>query len=281
MILDKNGVIVSATEPAKNRRKYWHRKGKNLLNIVAPTQTVNGVTITQNADGSVTLNGTATTGTALRYSINLNLQKGTYTHSITNKVAGTYFSLDNVALTMLGQTNQLQTNKTFEIIEKTTYSDYLIWIDKNTTFNNYIFYPMLCEGTDTVYEKYIEPTMLELNLNGEYVEWHASEFLDVSRIKPITPTHASVTNHPGYGNSYYYKIGSKVHVHLGLKINTTETVTICTLPQGYRPYSSVALRGIGSSVATQSGFLITSTGEITVNAPNGYGCVDIDFDAVS
>lgn len=43
--------------------------GKNLLENTSHTQTINGVTFTENADGSVTANGTAT-GDAARYIVN-------------------------------------------------------------------------------------------------------------------------------------------------------------------------------------------------------------------
>lgn len=107
------------------------------------------------------------------------------------------------------------------------------------------------------------------------------KLLDTSLIKPLVPTNNAVSNHTGYGNSYYYKIGTRVHVHLGLKIDTKESVNIFTLPAGYRPYSVINAIGFGSSGMTSCGATVNPNGTISVITQNGYGSVDLDFDAVS
>lgn len=171
------GVIVSPTEPTgNNRRKVWMQKGKNLLDLSnISSETLNGVTITRNEDGSITLNGTATTGFSIKQPVNLSLESGTYTHSITNKVTDIFFSLDNKDGTMIGSVEALETYKTFTLNEKTTYSEYLIWINSGATFSNYTFYPIICQGTDTAYEKYIEPKIYVKNDNDVYEEFISKE----------------------------------------------------------------------------------------------------------
>ena len=46
------------------------RSGKNKLDVIALNKTVNGLTFTNNGDGSVTINGTATATTY--YNLNIN-----------------------------------------------------------------------------------------------------------------------------------------------------------------------------------------------------------------
>jgi hypothetical protein len=57
------------------------------------------------------------------------------------------------------------------------------------------------------------------------------EKLDTNIIIPITPNTVGISNHEGYGNSYYYKIGTRVHVHLGLKVEPKNLVDIIILPE--------------------------------------------------
>lgn len=52
--------------------------GKNLLNPTLQTTTVNGVTCTNNGDGTYTLNGTASGETYFNIAIEGNIKKGTY-----------------------------------------------------------------------------------------------------------------------------------------------------------------------------------------------------------
>lgn len=187
-MIPNSSLIVSSTEPTgNNRRKVWMQKGKNLLDLSnISSETLNGVTITRNEDGSITLNGTATRGFSIKQPVNLSLESGTYTHSITNKVIDIFFSLDNKDETMIGKVDALETYKTFTLNEKTTYSEYLIWINSGATFSNYTFYPIICQGAYTTYEKYIEPKIYVKNDNDVY-----EEFININQqIKVATYTKA-------------------------------------------------------------------------------------------
>lgn len=88
----------------------------------------------------------------------------------------------------------------------------------------------------------------------------------------------AVTNYSGYNNSYYYKHGSKVHIHLGIKIDTTEFITIFTMPEGFRPKSLTGALGIGSSPINFVGIQIDTIGRIQTQTSNGYCNADIEFD---
>lgn len=166
-MIPNSSLIVSSTEPTgKNRKKVWMKKGRNLLDLSdIPTETLKGVTITRNEDGSITFNGTTTEDLLLRIPVYLTLFKGTYTHSITNKSEKIYFSLDNIDNTMIIPSTN---SKTFILSKQTEYKEYFIWAARGITFNNYTFYPMICQGTDSTYEKYVEPKIYIKNSNDVY-----------------------------------------------------------------------------------------------------------------
>lgn len=107
----------------------------------------------------------------------------------------------------------------------------------------------------------------------------SSLVMSADNVVVITPTATGVTNHSGYGNSYYYKKGSKVHVHLGLKIDVTTLVQISTLPEGYRPKGVIGSIGLGSEINNYSGVQITEAGLIQCRAANGYCLIDVEYDA--
>ena len=97
----------------------------------------------------------------------------------------------------------------------------------------------------------------------------------------ITPISGS--NYSGYGNCYYYKKGSRVHVHIGVQ-GLTENVntTIAVLPAGYRPSSSsISAVGIGSSWTKKAVLLVTQNGELNLQSEGEYAIVDVEYDAFS
>ena len=106
-----------------------------------------------------------------------------------------------------------------------------------------------------------------------------SNVLNSEDIKYFTPNNA--TNYAGYGNCYYYKIGSKVHLHIGIKIETTETITIYSLPTTHRPNSPISAGGIGSSITNYSSSSVNSSGSISVHSDSGYALIDVEYDTLN
>lgn len=61
-------------------------------------------------------------------------------------------------------------------------------------------------------------------------------------------------NYDAYGNSYYYMIGSRVHIHIGInRLTENQNNTITTLPENFRPNSPVASSGISDKIYTHNG----------------------------
>lgn len=142
---------------------------KNLTMMNIDSMTKGGITITNNNNGSLTLNGTATSPFDLVLATNFKLYAGTYTHSINKIFKGIYVSLDNIGDTMLNGA-QGKVKQTFKLSEGKTYNKYFIWIDKDTVFNNDTFYIQLERGsTQTPFEQHLE-TQITANLpEGEFI----------------------------------------------------------------------------------------------------------------
>ena len=108
-----------------------------------------------------------------------------------------------------------------------------------------------------------------------------SSSIPESAVIPFTPTSGSA--YEGYGGCYYYKKGSKVHIHLGLEGIANEQINpIFTMPEGFRPRTSVFNTGIGNNYLTISGINVMETGLIRVAVPSGgYVGADMEYDVFS
>lgn len=98
-------------------------------------------------------------------------------------------------------------------------------------------------------------------------------------IKYFTPNNAS--NYEGYGNCYYYKIGSRVHLHVGVSISSTSNITIGILPEQYRPITAVCAVGLGSDMSTFSTMQVSEYGRMDINSSSGYALIDVEYDTLN
>ena len=156
---------------------------KNLMSMNIDYMTKGGITITNNNDGSLTLNGTATSSFELVLATNFKLYAGTYTHSINKIFKGMYISLDNVAETMLNGA-QGKKKATFELSEGKTYNKYFILIDKNTIFNNDTFYIQLeREAIQTSFEQHIQSQITANLPEGEFIGKINDTYKDTIKIE--------------------------------------------------------------------------------------------------
>lgn len=155
--------------------------GKNLLPypFAETTLTREGITYTDNGDGSITLNGTATA----------------------NK---SYFILQRNAHygeNMMASTSNNGTNGEFAVSNRLYYgpSDKMLCISipAGTTFVNETIYPQVEYGSaPTAYERYIQPTEYTANADGI-----------VQGIKSISPTMTLKTNSAVITAEYYVADG--------------------------------------------------------------------------
>ena len=137
-------------------------KTRNLIPFpyyYTETKTINGVTWTHNADGSITANGTQNTGNSFPLYTNTDKPiyfNGTYAASLGATLpSGCEFYLANA-----GESNitiiRAAENGT-KAIENRYITNIRFWISVNTVFDNVTFYPMLNEGTTALpYEPYFD-----------------------------------------------------------------------------------------------------------------------------
>ena len=98
-------------------------------------------------------------------------------------------------------------------------------------------------------------------------------------IKYFTPNNAS--NYEGYGNCYYYKIGSRVHLHVGVSISSTSNIIIGILPEQYRRITAICAVGLGSDMSTFSTMQVIPNGEIYIRSSHGYALIDVEYDTLN
>ena len=142
--------------------------GKNMFNLVTP-DTNNGVTVTANADGSFTLNGTTTGVAVFNFQLPTPKPAGTYTISCTSKnqvmESGSFFIRARKAdMTMLVPSvpqSQAQGNGSYYCEGTFTSTENMVYVALNLTasgktYNNMIIYPQVeVGGTATDWERYV------------------------------------------------------------------------------------------------------------------------------
>ena len=133
-----------------------HAVGKNLIPFKVKTEVVNGVTATTRADGSITLNGTATANTYINFP-HMMIEAGTYTLSSGSAIpTGIGLSLReaNDQSTNLLRISNGQSAATGTIAYNGDAYVY-ISINSGTTASNLTIYPQLEAGSKaTAYEPY-------------------------------------------------------------------------------------------------------------------------------
>ena len=145
-----------------------HRVRKNLLQNIATSQTINGVTFTVNSDGSIVCNGQASPSTAVLIYSNFLVPSGTYiltgcpnggsereTYKMLLFINGAWFA------------NDMGSGANFTLT-KTSTASARIDIYNGYTCDNLTFYPMLRLASikDNTYEPYIEDTEVDVMLPG-------------------------------------------------------------------------------------------------------------------
>lgn len=145
-----------------NQNNLLGTKCTNLLEHKMTTTTRIGVTVTNNNDGSFTINGTTTSADGFRLNQssyngtdNLkNYEPGTYTLSINQMKPGMQLVvMQNSTWSNYKLENQ-NTSRTITFNSTFTNAFIYIYLPNNTTFNNYTIKPMFSKGTNTTFCEY-------------------------------------------------------------------------------------------------------------------------------
>ena len=147
--------------------------GKNLLNATLQTTTQNGVTCTNNGDGTYTLNGTAKSQTIFNlFNINENIYGGKLITGCqpgggrnTFNIVIVYYTKDRK---WASEDYEVDNGKIIKIKNESSYLLSIgILVRTGYVCNNVIFKPMIVEGAASAYEPYHEQTVtLPYTLNA-------------------------------------------------------------------------------------------------------------------
>lgn len=198
--------------------------GKNLLNNIATTTSVNGITFTKYSDGTVKVNGTAS-GTAILNLIGNNsftLSAGNYvlSGSPSGGSDNTYRLdiNDGASIPEAGRTlRDFGSGRIFTLSSSITVNNVRIRIASGTTINNLLFKPMIEKGTSkTEYEPYVGeipspnpdyPQNIEVVTGYNEVEVVGKNLFDNTLIEDNKFQNASSNNTSIVNNNSYFISG--------------------------------------------------------------------------
>ena len=161
-------MVGDEAEYVDDKEQKQHRVRKNLVQTIATSQTINDITFTVNANGSVTCNGTNHGNNPIIFELNnpdVVFPEGVYITSgcpaggsITGGYKIQYFNGS-------GWNYELGSGSTFTLSGNLKYRSRIL-ISKDVTVTNLTFYPMLRLASieDDTYEPYIEDTELDVTL---------------------------------------------------------------------------------------------------------------------
>lgn len=179
------------------------------------TVTMNGITFTDNGDGSITINGTAKSEAYiyLANSGNLSLFVGQYT--VSGNVGGVTVNARKNGLAWIddGKTGVFNDGDIFDMVG--------LYISAEKTINNVTVYPMFNYGSTTTYEPYIEntfelPEAVECGL-GTTIDFETNKITkEYEYLEQSTPfTEEQLANYTDYiisqdGKSIMYKLETPI-----------------------------------------------------------------------
>ena len=162
-------VSVGATAPTDGTR-VWFEYSRNILpeNLYMATRTLNGITYTNNGDGTISFSGTATANTSIQLIPDSKMSfKAGQPYYLYSSVPynSTTFNL-SIALTENGATRYLLANGTYTPTYNSTQARLSLYVPNGTTINATNVKLMLIEGNTapSEYEPYIEEKTIKLTI---------------------------------------------------------------------------------------------------------------------
>ena len=182
-----NDKLVSVgTEAPTDGERVWFGKSKNILpqNKYIATTTINGITYTNNGDGTFNLNGTATANKTIEIipANNFQLEQGQAYYLYSSVPYNTNTFNLSIAMTDNGSLKFMTANSTYTPIAQPTQERLGIYIPNGTTVNATNVKLMLVKGNTapSVYEPYVEPS-----INVDEEEWYNPNNIEKYSTKEI------------------------------------------------------------------------------------------------
>lgn len=147
---------VNLSIPGTNLRNYL-KKSDNLLQLANASGTINGITYSV-SNGSITLNGTATSGVNIYFEIGEIILNGNYCYNEFSSVSGVSRALRYNTTNVQNLSSPITFSQT-----NTKANRYLLYIATGTTITNGTIKPMLVKGSTvpTTYEPYGSMVLVE------------------------------------------------------------------------------------------------------------------------
>lgn len=187
--LERGNVITDYTPYIAPSSVTLSETGKNLIlyPYANTTKTLNGVTFTDNGDGSVTINGTATANTSFSFSENLPINLSSI-YTLSKNVPNIYFYIAYYKNNSYVGEKAVSGSLSSALVDLTTIdcdrARCAFQIPKGTTISKAILKPQLELGsTNTVYEKYVPRKTFTPSADGT-----------VTGVKNIYPTTTLLAN---------------------------------------------------------------------------------------
>lgn len=178
---DENGLVVSSTKPTikTEKSKVWLQKNKNLLNLSSfGTKTISGVTFTNNGNGTITINGTASASFGVNF-VKLNLKAGTYHLSVNANTSHNFYIYDYDS-----NTNILSKEATATLTKSYNNIGFDTYINSGEVFDNLTISPQLEVGSSaSAFGENATSAIYTKESNNKYEKF--SETVAISSEEPI------------------------------------------------------------------------------------------------
>ena len=159
---------IPSVKMLENEKADKSETAVNLLKPTLETITENGVTCTNNGDGTYTLNGTATSNVRFQFGIDDNLIVGKTYKALGIPIDGSYSTI------LMGWDNHGYFNKEGTVDKKTSEPRPIsMQVIQGYTCDNLVFKPMLTTNLNATYDDFVPYTGDTGKLNGDVAELKA------------------------------------------------------------------------------------------------------------
>ena len=115
---------------------------------------------------------------------------------------------------------------------------------------------------------------------GSWSGWTTELSGRTAKVTPTVFSPGTGSSWSTQGNCWYYKIGTRVHVHVAVEgIAANSNATLVTLPSGYVPYGVTIAGARGASASNHATVWVNSSGVVSARSTDTSVAGDLEFDA--
>lgn len=115
---------------------------------------------------------------------------------------------------------------------------------------------------------------------GSWSGWTTELSGRTAKVTPTVFSPGTGTSWSTQGNCWYYKIGTRVHVHVAVEgLTANSNATLITLPSGYVPYGVTIAGARGASASNHATVWVNSSGVVSARSTDTSVAGDLEYDA--